>query len=164
MAAQLKKVTMKGPHSLLWQTLYFPLIYTVISKAHSLEHSTVLTKYITNSNTLLSFLTPLFLAFFLLQGFVFSPMGSLHWNWGLSIHATVYNNLLESSPYLWRSNSNSRQGSIIENFWSQWGCCGWSLAIWLATIWLLQHVCFVFYFHSSFWLLCIEYVTLKALD
>jgi len=86
MAAQSKKVTMKGLHTLQWRTLYFPLVFTVTSKAHSLEHSTVLTKYITNSNTLLSFLTPL-LAFFLLQGFVLSPMGSLHWNWGLSLHA-----------------------------------------------------------------------------
>ena len=59
MAAQLKKVTMKGPHTLQWQTLYFPLVFTVTSKAHFLEHSTVLTNCITNSNTLLSFLTPL---------------------------------------------------------------------------------------------------------
>ena len=87
MAAQLKKVTMKGLHTLQRQTLYFPLVFTVSSKAHSLEHSIVLTKYITNSNIPLSFLTPLFLAFFLVQGFVLSPMGSLRWNWGLGTHA-----------------------------------------------------------------------------
>ena len=87
MAAQLKKVTMKGLQTLQWQILYFPLVFTVTSKAHSLGHSIVLTKYITNSNSLLSFLIPLFLAFFLLQGFVLSPMGSLPWNWVLSTHA-----------------------------------------------------------------------------
>ena len=82
MAARLKKVTMKGLHTLQRQTLYFPLVFTVTSTAHSLGHSFVLTKYITNSKTLKSFWTQLFLAYFLLQGFAgFLGMGSWLHEW-----------------------------------------------------------------------------------
>ena len=93
MAAQLKKVTMKGLHTLQWQTLYFPLVFTVTSTTHSFGHSIVLTKYITNSNTLLSFLTPLLLVYFLLQGFAgFMGMGSwLHeWICWISNHCALF--------------------------------------------------------------------------
>ena len=45
-------------------------------------------------------------------------------------------------------------------------CYGWPLLKWLATVWPLPQVCFVFHFililFASYLFLCVEYATLKA--
>ena len=47
-------------------------------------------------------------------------------------------------------------------------CYGWSLLKWLTTVWLLPHVCFIFYFIlilcASYLFLCVGYATPKVWD
>ena len=114
--------------------------------------------------------------FFPTSGFGLIPFGFLE-----VLVYNLHNSLLDYSRYLWRLVADTqRQGSTAVNWWSQSGCCGmWlssSLQIVVHGPWsndlpqfVYCHMCDLFsssfYFRiASFWLLCIEYGTLKALD
>ena len=75
----------------------------------------------------------------------------------------LYNKFLESSCYLWRLVAELKRRIycwvglmkiLLARMWSKVACHHSAIAACV--------ICFLF--HSSFWLLCVEYVNLKALD